>query len=375
MNYPSKIYSKYLGDEQLLQLVCDESFIAKMLQFEMALARVQARLRIIPKKDADEIVSVLGKIRISPGSLAEGTLQNGVPVIALLSEVRERLSPNAKASLHFGATSQDVMDTAQVLIIREAIQVLRTRLVRLIGNLNMLTKKYGQVPCMAHTRGQQALPITLGVKIKAWVLPLQRQVERLAEVQKRVLSVQLGGAVGSRSSYGNKSQQMVKALAHELRLQPSNPWHTQRDCFCEFTNWLAMSSGILGKLGADILVMSQTEIGEVVENREGGGKSSAMPHKNNPVLSEALVALSRINAVLQSQLVQSLVHTGERDATAWILEWNAIPQMMINTGVALIHATTISKHINVDRERMKMNIDKFSRSFLLPREKTVNRKN
>ena len=211
---------------------------------------------------------------------------------------------------------------------------------------------------MAHTRGQQAIPITFGVKINAWLQPLQRQMQRLTEIKKRLLVVQLGGAAGTLSVYPDQAEVLIAALANELKLAPSQSWHTQRDSFCEFTNWLAMLTGVTGKMGADILVMSQTEINEVQESVEGG-KSSAMPHKNNPVLSEALVALARLNATLQSQQLQSLVHVNERDAAAWILEWNAIPQMIINTGAALNHSINISTTIKINAAVMQHNIERF----------------
>jgi 3-carboxy-cis,cis-muconate cycloisomerase len=187
---------------------------------------------------------------------------------------------------------------------------------------------------------------------------LQRQLQRLDEIKKRVFTVQLGGAAGTLSVYPDKAEELIAAFAKELKLYPSKQWHTQRDNLCEFTNWLAILTGILGKMGADILVMAQTEINEVQANDEGG-KSSAMPHKNNPVLSEALVALARLNATLQAQQLQSMVHVNERDATAWILEWNAIPQMLINTGTSLNHAISISTTIKVNTAIMQQNIDRF----------------
>jgi 3-carboxy-cis,cis-muconate cycloisomerase len=248
------------------------------------------------------------------------------------------------------------MDTAQVLIIRDAISLIEQRVLTFIQHLTTLSKQFGTVPCIAHTRGQQAVPITFDIKINAWLQPLHRQLQRLAEIKKRILSVQLGGAAGILSLYTDKSKQLIQALAAELKLHPAESWHTQRDNFCEFTNWLAMLTGITGKMGADILVLSQTEINEVQENTEGG-KSSSMPHKNNPVLSEALVALARLNATLQSQQLQSMVHVNERDATAWILEWNAIPQMIINAGTALNHAIAISANIKVNTEKMKKHVD------------------
>lgn len=363
MNYQSVIFSKYLGDEQMLQLVCDEALISKMLLFEKALAKAQAGVGIIPVKAADEINEVLDKLTINPADLAARTLQNGIPVISLLNLAKEKLSGEAKKYLHYGATSQDAMDTAQVLMIRDAVNLIEERINILIQNLTQLLKQYGQAPCMAHTRGQQAIPVTFGIKTNAWLQPLQRQMQRLTEIKKRLLVVQLGGAAGTLNVYPDKTEELIAALAKELKLQAASSWHTQRDNGCEFTNWLAMLTGILGKMGADILVMSQTEINEVQES-EAGGKSSAMLHKNNPVLSEALVALARMNANLQSQQLQSLVHVNERDATAWILEWSAIPQMIINTGTALNHAISISTTIQVNVAVMRQHVEHFLKNNL-----------
>jgi 3-carboxy-cis,cis-muconate cycloisomerase len=358
MNYQSVIFSKYLGDEQMLQLVSDEALIKKMLQYEAALAKAQSSIGIIPANAADEINRVLTQLKISPADLSAGTLQNGIPVISLLSLAKEKLSDDTKKYLHYGATSQDVMDTAQVLIIRDVINLIEVRVNELIQNLVQLVKQYGDTPCMAHSRWQQAIPITFGIKINAWLQPLHRQMQRLLEIKKRLLIVQLGGAAGTLAVYPDKAEELIVSLAKELKLQPALSWHTQRDNLCEFTNWLAMLTGILGKMGADILVMGQSEINEVQESIEGG-KSSAMPHKNNPVLSEALVALAKMNATIQSQQLQSLVHVSERDATAWILEWNTIPQMIINAGTALNHALNIIAKMKINTENMKRNIEQF----------------
>ena len=339
-------------------IVSDEALIKKMLQFETALAKVQARLDMIPQSSADEITAVLEQINIAPADLASGTLQNGVPVITLLSLVKERLSAGAKKYLHYGATSQDAMDTALSLMIRDALVQIKEKINLFIQQLANLSEQYGETPCMARTRGQLAVPITFGLKINAWLQPVERQLQRLNEFSARLLQVQLGGAAGNLPAYPDKAETLIKALAEELKLSSSASWHTQRDNLCEFTNWLAMTTGILGKMGADVLVMSQSEIDEVSENTEGG-KSSAMSHKNNPVLSEALVALSRLNATLQSQMLQGLVHANERDATAWILEWNAVPQMLINAAAALNHANFISTHIKVNTGNMKKNVEHF----------------
>lgn len=359
MNYQSVIFSKYLGDEQLQQVVSDEALIKKILLFEIALAKAQSGLGMISKKVAEEINLKVKKVIISPKDLDDGTLQNGIPVITILAIVKEKLSAEGKKYLHFGATSQDAMDTAQVLMIRDAVTVIEKKLTTLSTIFSKLLKRYNETPCMAHTRGQQAIPITFGVKINAWLQPLQRQMQRLSEIKQRLFIIQLGGAAGTLSFYGDKAKKLTDIFAKELQLQSTPQWHTQRDHLCEFTNWLAILTGILGKMGADILVMSQSEINEVIENAEGGGKSSTMQHKNNPVLSEALVAISKLNATLQSQMLQSLVHVNERDATAWILEWNAIPQMIINTGASLNHALTIAAKMKVNTQNMKKNVDGF----------------
>ena len=358
MFYQTGIFSKYLSDPQMAAIVADEASIKRMLQFETSLAAAQATLGLIPNEAAAEIKEVLAGISINPGDLAAGTLQNGIPVVTLLELIKKNLSADTKKHLHFGSTSQDVVDTAQALMFNEAIELIESRIIILTQHLSKVIDSYGSVPCMARTRGQQAMPITFGNKVSAWLQPLQRQLQRLSEVKKRLLVVQLGGAAGTLSAYPEKADELRVALAKKLKLQPGFAWHTQRDNISEFTNWLAMTTGVLGKMGGDVLVMAQSEIGEVAEN-EGGGKSSAMPHKNNPVLSEALVAIGKINAGLQSQILLGMIHVNERDATAWILEWNAIPKMLINTGTSLNHALTIASKINVNTDRMKKNVEQF----------------
>ena len=361
MNYQTGIFSQYLSDPPMALVVSDEAYVKRMLRFETSLAAALAAVGLIPGNAAAEIKEVLARISITPGDLAAGTLQNGIPIVTLLELVKEHLSAETKKYLHYGATSQDVADTSQVLMFREAIDLIEQRVIKIIQQLARMIDNYGDVPCMSRTRGQLAIPVTFGLKVNAWLQPLQRQLQRLSEIKKRLLVVQLGGAAGTLPVYPEKASEMREALAKELGLQPAPSWHTQRDNISEFTNWLAMTTGVLGKMGADILVMSQSEVGEVAENEEGGGKSSAMPHKNNPVLSEALVAIAKINAGLQAQILAGMIHANERDATAWILEWNAIPPMLIHTGTSLNHALTIARKMKVNSEQMKNNVEQFSK--------------
>ena len=358
MIYQTGIFSQYLSDPQMTVVVSDEASIKRMLQFEASLAAAQATLGLIPNNAAAEIDEVLAATSINPGELSAGTLQNGIPVVTLLELVKNKLSADTKKYFHYGSTSQDVIDTAQVLMFDEAIGLIEPGINSLMQHLEKLIDSYGDVPCMSRTRGQHAIPITFGIKVNAWLHPLQRQRQRLSELKKRLLVVQLGGAAGTLSGYPEKATELRVALAKELGLQPAPAWHTQRDNIGEFTNWLAMTTSILGKMGADLLVMAQSEVGEVTEN-EDGGKSSAMSHKNNPVLGEALVAIAKINSGLQSQILLGMIHVNERDATAWILEWIAVPQMLIYAGTSLNHAITITTQMKVNTDRLKSNVDRF----------------
>src|SRR6476659_8168511 len=181
----SSMFSKYLSDDEMVKICSEEKAIEKMLQFETALAIAQAKLNIIPNEAAREINHELNQIKIAPEALAEGTLKNGVPVLSFLSIAKEKLSSASKQYLHFGATSQDVMDTAQVIIMKDAMILLEERLNTFIYHLTQLINQFGNTPCMSRTRGQLAIPITFGIKINAWLQPLQRQMQRLPEIKKR----------------------------------------------------------------------------------------------------------------------------------------------------------------------------------------------
>ncbi len=328
-----------------------------MLDVEAGLATAQGQLGLIPAEAATIVAETLSGITILPESLADGTLKNGVPTIPLLALLKTYLPESARNYIHVGATSQDVMDTAQVLVIRAVITVLEARIQQLLGNLADVQIRFGHLPMMGRTRTQQALPITFGQKADTWSRPLVRHLERLAQLKPRLLRVQLGGAVGNNAALGDQAEAVARSLADVLGLGYSVAWHTERDGFAEFANWLALLTGTLGKFGQDMLILTQTEVGEVIENVAGGGKSSAMPHKNNPVLSEALVVLARQNAQFASLQLQSLVHGNERDATAWMLEWENLPRMMINAGTALHHALSITHTMGVNEEAINRNLN------------------
>ena len=352
------IYSKYLSDPEIRALTSDEKFIGKMLQVEIALAKVQSQLGIIPKSASYEITKTLCSINIDPDDLAEETRKNGIPTIALLSIVKKSLSEATQNFIHWGATSQDIVDTANILIIKEVIHFFEKRVTAILTNLKELVKIHSTTIMVGRTRTQHAVPITFGQKVQSWFKPLERHLERLDQLKPRLLNVQLGGATGNLSAFGKDGKKIAKNLSVELNLGYIGVWHTQRDNIAEFSSWMALVSGSLGKIASDILLLSQTEINEVNENGLNGGKSSTMPHKNNPVLSEAMVALSNYISQLAVTGFQAMLHSQERDASAWALEWLALPEMMTACGAILNHAIMISENIRVNTKMMQVNIEK-----------------
>lgn len=358
--FDSLIYKSLLSDEEIAPLFSDAAAIARMQAFEAALARVEGRLGIIPAEAAAAIDGALAKIILSPEALTEGTANAGVPVPALVAALRAEMAPEAGQYLHWGATSQDVTDTALVLALRDALEILERRLEETIEKLALLAEQHRGAVMAARTRSQQALPTTFGLKVANWLAPLQRHRARLRELRPRLLTLQFGGAVGTLSALGARGTEVMEALAAELDLAcPDIPWHVQRDGLAEFAGWLSLVTGSLGKMGQDIVLLSQSEVGEVREAAPGSarGGSSTMPQKANPVSGEALVTLAGLNANLVPALHQALLQEQERGGAAWQLEWMTLPQMVVGTGAALRHAVFLAENLQVDAARMRANLE------------------
>ena len=245
------------------------------------------------------------------------------------------------------------MDTACVLQLRPAIQVCRKRIGEIAGHLTALAEKHRSTVLAGRTHSQQALPITFGLKAAGWLAPLLRHAERLAEIEPRLLVAQFGGAAGTLAALGGNGLAVMQALANELDLgAPAMPWHTQRDGFVEFGGWLSMVSGSLAKMAQDVILMAQTEVGEVGESaEEGRGGSSTMPQKSNPITSELIVAAARMNASLLSALHNAQIQEHERGTHGWQVEWLALPQMVTLTGGALKHAVYLAIEFASRRRR------------------------
>lgn len=327
------LLSALAGDAEIEALLSDDAQLTSMLAVEAALAEASADSGWISEEAADAIRSAIATFVPDRAGLAAGMAQDGVVVPALVRQLRADVAEPHRAALHKGATSQDMVDTALMLQLAKVFDLYEARLTALLDRLTALAAEAGDRPLMAHTRMQMALPTTWGAKIGSWSEPLQRYLRALAGLRRTLLVVQLGGPVGDRGSFAGHGDSIATGMARRLDLGIAGPWQATRDPIVALGNLLALISGSLGKLGADVALLAQNEVGAV--RLEGAGGSSAMAHKANPVNAEVLVALARHNAGLSGILGQSMVHEYERSGAAWTLEWLTLPPMLITTGASL----------------------------------------
>jgi 3-carboxy-cis,cis-muconate cycloisomerase len=352
------VLDSLFADEEIAAIFSERRYVAEMLVVEAALATVEARLGVIPAESAKVIAERIASFRPDLGLIRLRLGDDGVPVIELVRQLREHLGGAAADDVHFGATTQDIMDTALVLQMRGALEAVEKTLGRLIDNLAAMARRHRNSVMPGRTHSQQAVPIPFGLKAAGWLAPLLRHRARLGEIRPRALAVQLGGAAGTLEPLGNRGVAVAEALAAELGLStPPLPWHTQRDTLAEVAGWLSLVSGSLGKMAQDVILLAQTEIGEVRESaEEGRGGSSTMPQKVNPVTSEQIIAAARTNAALLGAMHQALIQEHERATSGWQMEWWTLPRMFELTASALRKAEFLSAHLDVDDARMRHNV-------------------
>ncbi|WP_217569755.1 3-carboxy-cis,cis-muconate cycloisomerase [Mesorhizobium sp. GbtcB19] len=336
------LLSGLLGDEEAARHFSVEADIAAMLDFERALAEAEAECGVIPRDAESAIVKALAAFRPDTAKLRAGVTKDGVVVPELVRQIRVAVGEPHGEFVHLGATSQDVIDTSLVLRLRQVIDHIGLLLGENVVRLTGLDLEFGNRALVAVTRMQPAIPITVADRIASWRAPLERHQVRLAEMSGRLLALQFGGAAGTLEKLGDKAAAVRAALAAKLGLADAPQWHSQRDGLAEFAGWLSLTTGSLGKFGQDVVLMA--EFGPDIK-LSGGGGSSAMPHKQNPVKAEALVALARFNAVQLSGMHQALVHEQERSGAAWTLEWLILPQMVVATAAALRLAAELAGQI------------------------------
>ncbi len=352
----SAIYRDLLGDPEIAALFTDSAELRAMLVVEGALAKVQGDLGVIPEDAATAIHAASLEVQLDPAALAEATGQNGVPVPGLVAAFREAMGTPEAQYLHWGATSQDIMDTGQVLRLRQAFGLCDDRLGLLLARLADLAETYAELPMAARTYGQAAVPTSFGAVVAGWGRPVLAAKTALPGVTAPAMCVSLGGAAGTLSAMGEAGPEVRRALAQALGLSdPGTSWHTDRTGVAGLSSWAAGLAGALGKMGEDLILMTQTGIGEVRLRQSGG--SSTMPQKANPVLPSVLVAIARQVQALDGVMQGARLHRQQRDGAAWISEWMNLPQICILTGRALAIAQTLSTGIKPVPDAMTQNLE------------------
>lgn len=320
-----------------------ERFCARMVQFERAWTRALREAGTVSPDIADMALAAIDGFEPDLDALAGGSDVDGLPVPVLVRQLKASLPANAQVAIHSGATSQDVIDTATILTARTVLSLFESRCAELLRLLDDLNARFCDNPIMGRTRMQLALPIVAGDRIEDWRTPLAGHLDQLTELIKEISVVQVGGAVGRRDTPTGYADAIAADVAMSLGLRVSSVWHTDRSLMLDIGHWLTKVSGTLGKIGQDIALMAQQGIDEV--ELDGAGGSSAMPHKQNPVRAELLIALARVVSGHQGILAQSMIHEQERSGAAWAIEWMTLPAMFEGTGAALNSADHLLRQI------------------------------
>ena len=360
--FPSTLLSPLYSSAAMRAILDDRARLQRMLDFEATLARAQGALGIIPASPIDTIIycckaelydmAALGEAGVAAGNVA-------IPVINALTAEVEKARPQAGRYVHWGATSQDVIDTALVLELRAAIDALLNDLDRAIAGFCGLAGRHRRTPSVARTWLQHALPMPFGLKVAGYAAALSRSRERLRRLRKEALLLQLGGSAGTLAAYGDKGLDLADRLAGLLDLPtPDAPWHSHRDRLAEVASAFAILAGTCGKIARDVALMMQTEVAEAFEKAAPGrGGSSSLPHKRNPTAAAAALAAATMAPNLAATILAAQVQEHERAAGGWQAEWLTFPTLTLVTSGALNAVVDIAEGLEVDADRMRANLD------------------
>jgi 3-carboxy-cis,cis-muconate cycloisomerase len=337
----------------------DENRVQKYLDFEAALAIAQARLKIIPQEACDEIIKHCDAKEYDMAKLKEATERIGYPVLPVVQQLVKLCKDGLGEWSHWGATTQDITDTATVLVLREALDIVGQEIDGISDALAALAKKYRDTPMAGRSNLQQAVPITFGYKVATMLAGFERHKQRLSELKKRLLVVEFGGAAGTLSSLGKDGLKCQEELAKELKLgQPVATWHTVRDTIAEVGCFLGLVTGSCGKIAFDVKLLMQTEVEEVYEPfHEGRGSSSTMPQKRNPISSVYITAQTAIVKQLVAALLEAMIEDHERATGPWEIEWIVLPEIFMLTAGALAQTKFVVSGLQVNEKKMRENID------------------
>jgi len=356
--FDSDIFKDVFGTAEMRAVFSDDSTLQAYVRAEVALAVAQGRVGVIPANAAAAIAAKAGEVALDRDQLKSDAENVGYPIVGLVKQLSAKLG-EAGRYVHWGATTQDIMDTAVVLQVREALNLVERDLAAVGAALATLAQRYRDTPMAGRTHLQQALPITFGQKAAIWLSMIDRHRERLRQLRPRVLVAQLGGAAGTLASLGDKALDVRRAYAEELSLaEPDITWHVARDGLVETVQLLGLITGSLGKIGFDVMLMMATELGEVFEPfASHRGASSTMPQKRNPISSEILVANAKAVRQQAGLMLDAMIQDFERATGPWHIEWIALPESFILTAGALAQAKFMLEGLVVDPQRMRLNLE------------------
>jgi 3-carboxy-cis,cis-muconate cycloisomerase len=355
----SAVFRDIFSTEAMRRVFSDGNRIQKYLDFEAALAKAQARLGIIPKEAAEEIVRHCNVAEIDFDKLKTQTERIGYPVLPVVQQLVALCRDGLGEWCHWGATTQDITDSATVMQIREGLLLIEADLNAIADALAALARKYRDTPMAGRSNLQQAVPITFGYKMATLLAAFERHKQRLSELRSRVLVGEFGGAAGTLSSLGGRGLETQAELMKELKLgQPAIAWHTVRDTIAEVGCFLGLVTGTCGKIAFDVKLLMQTEVEELYEPfHEGRGSSSTMPQKRNPISSVYITALTSVVRQQTAALLDAMVEDHERATGPWEIEWIMLPEIFCYTSGALAQTLFVLKGLQVDEKKMRSNLD------------------
>src|SRR5579862_1078587 len=355
----SAVFRDIFSTEAMRRVFSDENRVQKYLDVEAALATVQARLGIIPQEACEEIRRHCTASAYDFARLKAATERIGYPVLPVVQQLVAACRDGLGEWCHWGATTQDITDTATILQIRDALILVEQDLRAIADSLAGLAERYRDTPMAGRSNLQQAVPITFGYKMAVLLAGFERHLARLAELRPRVLVGEFGGAAGNLSSLGTAGLAVQAGLCAELGLgQPDIAWHTMRDRIAEAGCFLGLVTGTAGKISMDVKLMMQTEVEEVYEPfAEGRGSSSTMPQKRNPISSNYIIACTAMVRQNVAALLDAMLEDHERSTGPWEIEWISMPEIFLLASGALNQARFLLEGLEVDPKRMRANLD------------------
>lgn len=356
--FDSALFRDMFGTAEMRGIFSDEALVGYYIETEAALARAQARMGVIPHAAATAINEAARSITIDFEAMRRETEIVGYPILPLVHQL-SAAAGEAGRFVHWGATTQDIMDTANALQIRAALAIVERDLRDLGGILAAMAQKYRDTPMAGRTHLQQALPVTFGYKAAVWLSSIDRHIERVEQVRPRVLLGEFAGAAGTLASIGSGGLELQKLFCEELHLdQPTITWHVARDGIAEAVTLLGLITGTLGKIATDVMIMAATEFGEVAEPFvPGRGSSSTMPQKRNPISSELMLAAAKTVRQHVATMLDGMIHDFERATGPWHVEWVSLPESFLLTASALANAKFMLAGLTVNEQRMRENLD------------------